>query len=44
MEKHIITEAQIITYKQYLYKEERANGTIKKYIRDLRRFAQWADE
>lgn len=36
-----ITQAQIQEYANYLKREERAKGTIEKYVRDVSRFAEW---
>lgn len=36
-----ITQNQMNEYADYLRREERANGTIEKYVRDVRRFAEW---
>ena len=39
----IITQDIITAYKVYLRSEEKAEGTIKNYLRDTRIFCQWAD-
>ena len=39
--KFIITEKQINEYKIYLVSEERADGTVEKYVRDIRAFAAY---
>ena len=41
MNKYSLTEKQILSYKDYLYTEERSSGTIEKYLRDIRAFAHW---
>ena len=38
---YIITESGLAEFQHHLQKEERADGTIEKYMRDLRRFRQW---
>lgn len=43
MEKHMISQAQIVKFRQYLRLEEREPGTIEKYTRDVRSFAVWLD-
>ncbi len=42
MEMHIITKEQIISYGAYLRREEKTEGTIAKYLHDLRAFSVWA--
>lgn len=39
----IITEEKIQEFKMYLYEEERSDNTIKKYIRDIYIFKDYAD-
>lgn len=41
MDEQKITEEQIAAYAQYLRAEERAAGTIEKYLRDLTTFTRW---
>lgn len=41
MDDHMITLEKITEYKEYLHTAERAPGTIDKYLRDVRRFAEW---
>ena len=36
-----LTDFQIVAYKQYLQKEERSNGTVEKYLRDIRSFLRF---
>lgn len=36
-----VTEKRIQEYRDYLIQEERSRGTIEKYMRDLRAFAEW---
>lgn len=36
-----LTNEQICTYALYLQQEERSNGTIEKYLRDIRNFENW---
>ncbi|MBQ7796295.1 MAG: tyrosine-type recombinase/integrase [Lachnospiraceae bacterium] len=43
MQNYIIKENMIGAYRQYLHEEERASGTIEKYVRDVKRFATWLD-
>ena len=43
MEKHILTAEQITAYGCWLRQEERAPGTIEKYLRDIRGFFAWLD-
>ena len=39
--KHHIKTAQIDRYARYLREEERSQGTIDKYLRDIRHFSAW---
>ena len=39
----IITEGKISEFAQFLFEEEKSEITIKKYIRDVRKFADFAD-
>lgn len=41
MNRHDMDETQIATYKQHLIQAERGQGTIEKYLRDLRMFRIW---
>ena len=41
MENDFITMEQITTFQEYLIKEEKAAGTVEKYIRDITRFSNW---
>lgn len=43
MEKHILTAEQITAYGCWLRQEERASGTMEKYLRDIRNFFAWLD-
>lgn len=43
MEKHILTAEQITAYGCWLCQEERASGTMEKYLRDIRNFFAWLD-
>ena len=42
MEEHHVGRKDIEGYMDYLRREERATGTVEKYLRDLRAFALWA--
>lgn len=44
MENYRISNAQITEFYQYLHAEERASGTVEKYLRDIRAFAAWLGE
>ena len=44
MEKHILTNDQISLFRQHLKSEEREQGTIEKYLRDLQLFASWLSD
>lgn len=39
--ERIITGEAVYNYEKYLREEERSEGTIDKYLRDLREFKQW---
>ena len=41
MEQYHLTPAGIAAYEVHLHREERAAGTVEKYLRDLRAFARW---
>ena len=41
MQTYVMTENMIGEYRQHLREEERASGTIEKYMRDVRRFKVW---
>ena len=43
MNEHTLTPERIAAYGQYLRAEERAPGTVEKYLRDVRAFAAWLD-
>ena len=43
MTERKLTLERIAAYAQYLRSEERAPGTIEKYLRDVRAFAAWLD-
>ena len=38
-----ITWQHLLNYEAYLRQEERSSGTIEKYLRDVKRFAAWAE-
>ena len=38
-----IENDQITEFKKYLISEERSEGTIEKYLRDVRKFAEWLE-
>lgn len=42
--KRIITSAMTEDYCAYLWREEKAKGTIEKYMKEIRCFAEWADQ
>ena len=42
--KHHIKTAQIDRYARYLRQEERSQGTIDKYLRDIRIFSAWLED
>lgn len=41
--ERVITEQILMDYQEYLYEEEKTAATIKKYICDLRKLAEYAD-
>lgn len=41
--EHILTQEQIRQYSHWLRTEERAGGTVEKYLRDIRNFAVWLE-
>lgn len=41
MKQKKLTEEQLAAYRRHLGREERAAGTVEKYLRDLRAFAAW---
>lgn len=43
MNEHTLTAERIAAFERYLRGEERAPGTIEKYLRDVRAFAAWLD-
>lgn len=42
MQERVITEELIADYRMYLKDEEKSDATVEKYIRDLRRFAEFS--
>ena len=40
MEK-IITNSMIENYRAYLWREEKARGTIEKYMKEIESFTKW---
>lgn len=40
--KRIITSTMTEDYRAYLYREEKARGTIEKYMKEIGSFAEWA--
>lgn len=44
MEQYHLTPERIDAYETHLRREERALGTIEKYLRDLRAFARWLED
>ena len=43
MNDHRLTPERITAYADHLRREERASGTIEKYLRDVRAFAAWTE-
>ena len=43
MTERILTAEQITAYGRWLHQEERAAGTMEKYLRNVRAFALWLD-
>lgn len=41
--KRIITTAMTEDYRAYLGREEKAEGTIEKYMKNIRSFAEWTE-
>ncbi len=41
--KHMMTEKQIASFREYLRHEERSDNTIEKYLRDIQSFYKWLD-
>ena len=41
MQSRIITNELIENFRLYLYKEEKSDNTIEKYMRDIRHFCEW---
>ncbi len=41
--EHLLYKEQILAYGRYLRSEERAAGTMEKYLRDIRAFAVWLE-
>ena len=44
MERYVLTRENIAAYEQNLRQEEKAAGTIEKYLREARAFACWLGE
>ncbi len=44
MEQYIITQEQLAAYERYLYREEKAQNTIKKYMHDIQAFYVWIQD
>ncbi len=44
MERRVITQNMVNSFKEYLYNEERSDNTIEKYIRDISAFVSWLGE
>lgn len=44
MQQRKLTQDHITEFEEYLRAEEREPGTIEKYVRDLRKFADWLGE
>ena len=42
MNEHIITEKMIYSFEEQLRADELAEGTIAKYLRDVRSLMKWA--
>lgn len=43
MDDHKLSTIQITAYSHWLHQEERAAGTMEKYLRDVHAFASWLD-
>lgn len=41
---HYFTEEDICGYRKHLRREEYGEGTVKKYLRDIRAYARWEEE
>lgn len=41
MENHILTDDQLLLFRQHLKLEEREQSTVEKYLRDLQLFSAW---
>ena len=41
MKNYILTDRQIVSFRQHLKREEREQSTIEKYVRDVRLFEAW---
>ena len=44
LERYVLTRENIAAYEQNLRQEEKAAGTIEKYLREARAFACWLGE
>lgn len=44
MKKHHVTERIILAFEKHLYGEEKSTATIKKYLHDVRYFAEYAQK
>lgn len=44
MKKSSLTRKELTAYAAFLKQEERSPGTVEKYLRDTRAFAQWLDK
>lgn len=43
MNERYISREEVIRFKEYLETEEHSSGTVDKYIRDVKRFAEWLE-
>lgn len=41
MAKRVITKATLASFREYLYREERSEGTVENYLRNVAGFATW---
>ena len=44
MEERIITQSQILSFEQYLIREEKSTATVEKYLRDVRAFVVYVGD
>lgn len=44
MKEHRIGKGELESFQRYLWQEEREEGTIEKYLRDIKMFAAWLEE